>query len=382
MFTSNKNFGWFFIVIGVLTLSFLLIQCSKQGSEVVTIGAVLPLTGSGAIWGQNAKKGIDLALDEINSGGGVKGRKLEVIYEDSESLPKSAVSALRKLINAHHVHATITDIASSNVLAMAPIAESNKVVMLSPGASSPEITNAGEYTFRNWPSDALQGIYSAKIAYDKLKFRKVAIIYVNNAYGVGLKDVFTKEFNKLGGEVLITEAFKQEDTDYRMQLTKIKNIESDGIYIPGYPKEMALLLKQSKELGITKQILATEAFEDPKILEVAGDAAEGVIYSYPKPADPKERIVGEFINNYKKHYAEEPGICSDTGYDAIRILAWAMEESGFTGPEIQKQLLKLKDFPGAAGLTTFDENGDAQKPFIFKTVKNGTFVNYTPQELE
>ena len=370
----------------VLTISLIflltLAGCGEQKPESVTIGAVLPLTGSGAIWGQNAKKGIDLALDEINSAGGVKGTKIEVVYEDSETLPKSAVSAFRKLIDTHQIEVCIADIASSNVLAMAPIAESNKIVIISPGASSPEITGAGEYIFRNWSSDALQGVYSAKMAYNVLKFRKVAIVYVNNAYGVGLRDVFTKEFKKLGGEVLIAEAFKQEDTDFRMQLTKIKNANPDGIYLPGYPKEIPLLLKQAKELGLDKQILATEAFEDPKILEVAGDAAEGVIFSYPKPADQKEKVVSDFISNYKKRYGEEPGICSDTGYDAIRIIAWAMEHAGFTSQKIQKQLLKLKDFPGAAGATTFDENGDVLKPFIFKTVKNGKFVMYESQILE
>ena len=354
------------LVSTVLTLS-----CAKKEKEI-KIGAILPLTGDAAIWGQNVKKGIE----DVNNRGGVKGKKIRVIYEDSQGLPQNATSALHKLINADKVQAIIGEVASSSVLAMAPIAEKAKVVLLSPGASNLKITDAGEYTFRNWHSDACEGSYLAKTAYEKLNMRKMSIIYVNNAYGAGLEEVFSNEFRRLGGVILVSEGFEQNATDFRSQLTKIKDSQSNGIFMPGYPKEMPIVLKQAKELGIKARFLCPSAFEDEVILRVAGANAEGVIYVYPKMGDLSKKEVADFYKSYKAKYGIAPGALSDTGYDALKLIVRAMSTDGFSGPEIQRGLLKIRDYPGVAGKTTFDENGDIIKDFNLKVVKDGKFTDY------
>lgn len=361
-----------FLLLCVLSVLLVISGCSKKEPREIRIGAVLPLTGSAAVWGQNAKMGIEIALDEINSSGGIRGKKIRLIYEDSQSLPRNAVSALQKLISTDKVSVVIGDIASSSVLAMAPIAEKNHVVLLSPGASNPDISKAGDYIFRNWQSDALEGDVDAHFAYEKLGYNKAATLYVNNAYGTGLKDVFEEVFRKLGGKILISESFQQGDTDMRSQIRKIAEANPALIYMPGYPPEMAIVLRQAKEMGIKIQFLSVQAFDDPKILETAGGAAEGAIFSVPKPPDTSNTVVSNFIRKYKEKFNKEPGVCSDTGYDALKIVCWTIDRTTeISGSAIQLQLLKLKDFPGAAGATTFDSNGDVVRDFIFKKIKAG-----------
>jgi branched-chain amino acid transport system substrate-binding protein len=299
---------------------------------------------------------------------------VNLIFEDSQSDPAIAVSALQKLISTDKVSVVIGDIASSSVLAMAPIAEKAKVVLLSPGASNPDISQTGEYIFRNWQSDALEGEVDAKFAYEHLGYRNMAVLYVNNAYGTGLKTVFEASFQKLGGKILNSESFEQGAVDMRSQLNKIRKLKPDAIYMPGYPPEMAILLRQAKEMGIKIPFLSVQAFDDQKILETAKDAAEGVIFSVPKPPDTSNPVVSSFISKYKAKFNREPGVTSDTGYDALKIIVRAMNQAGTSAEQVRHQLLTLKDFPGAAGLTTFDKNGDVIKQFIFKQVKNGQFV--------
>ncbi|KAA0222299.1 hypothetical protein EDS67_27215 [candidate division KSB1 bacterium] len=357
----------------ILVSAVLIFSCVKK--EKIEIGAVLPLTGSAAVWGQNAKMGLDIALKEINESGGILGSMMSLAYEDSESDPTKAVSALQKLININKIQVVVGDIASSSVLAMAPVAEGQQVVLLSPGASNPDITNAGNFIFRNWQSDALEGQVDADFAYSTRGYRKMAVLYVNNAYGGGLRTVFEEFFKKLGGQIVASEGFEQSSTDLRSQISRIAAAKPDAVFMPGYPPEMGAALKQAKEMGLKFQILSVQAFDDPQILQIAGDAAEGVIFSVPKPPDTSDTVVSNFMRKYKQTYNKEPGVCSDTGYDALRIIAWAMNSGARSSQEIKDQLLKLKDFSGAAGSTTFDENGDVLKPFIFKKVENGKFVS-------
>lgn len=386
MFRRNPRYVQIFglITVGILlSVGLLLSGCEQKRSatveekkpEVFKVGAVLALTGSASVWGENVRKGMELALDEIHAAGGVKGKKIEIIYEDSQSDPTKAVAALQKVISTAQVPVVIGDIASSNVLAMAPVAESEKVVLISPGASNPDISHAGEYIYRNFPSDALEGRVDADYAFQQLKWKKVAILYIKNAYGEGVFRVFKEAFTKHGGIVILEDSFNQGAIDFRAQLTKVKNITVDGIFLPGYPDEMAKLLKQAKELGVKKPFLSTQAFDDPQVLKIAGEAAEGVVFSTPEPPSDADPIVANFRQNYKKKYGKDIGLMSDTGYDALKIVAVAIERGGYSVQAIKAQFDALKNYPGAAGSTTFDQYGDVPKPVIFKVVKKGEFVN-------
>jgi branched-chain amino acid transport system substrate-binding protein len=370
MFKDMKKTIFFLIVF------ILMIQCSQNNREEITIGIVLPLTGSAAVWGQNAKMGIDLALSEILKIDTLNKVKIRIVYQDSKSETKDAVSAFQNLLSLYRIPVVIGDIASSSVLAMAPIAERNKVVLLSPGASNPDISKAGDFIFRNWQSDALEGEIDARFAFEKLEVRNVCILNVNNAYGVGLKDYFIKTFEGLGGNILQIESFEQDATDMRTQLSKINSRKPDLIFMPSYPNEMISVLKQAKELNINLHFVSTQAFDDPTILENAKDAANGVIFSVPAPPDTSKTIVQNFIKHYSMKYNVEPGVCSNTGYDAMYLIAEAANKGARMGEDFKNFLYSVENYYGAAGNTTFDKNGDVIKPFIFKIVKNNHFINY------
>jgi len=364
------------VAIFLMPLLFLVTGCAREAQEL-KIGAILPLTGDAASWGERGKKGIDLAIKEINERGGIKGRKLRVIYEDTQASPKLGAAAMKKLATIDKVPVVIGDIVSATTLAAAPIAEKNKVVLLSPTASAPAITQAGDFIFRIWPSDLAEGTAMAKFAWEQ-GFRNVGVLYIQNDYGVGLKDVFSKKFSQLGGSVPMALGYKPDETDFRSYLTKLKRAGPEAIYLISYYKDGALAVKQARELGVELQFLGTTAIEDPKFLELAGQAAEGLIYPLASGYDPKseEEIVQKFKANFKKLYGEEPGFVEAQCYDAVKVVAHSIREGGFTGPEIQKAMAKIEGFKGVTGVITFNENGDVIKPVTMKVIKGGKFQVY------
>lgn len=362
------------VAVIVIAVVVFVMQKERQTQQGIKIGAILPLTGDGAKYGVAAKRAIDLVMLDVNKGGGVNGKIVTVVYEDTRGVGKDGVSAIQKLITVDKVPAVIGGLFSSVTLAVAPIAEKNHVVLLSPTSSAPKITDAGEYIFRNCASDVFEGKVMADAAAQKLKIEKVAILYINNDYGVGIASVFKKTLAVHGGQVVAEEAFSQGSTDFRTQLTKIAALKLDGIYIVGY-KELGHLLKQAKEIGLKRQFMSTVMFEDPDILSTAGDAAEGVIYSaraYDQSSD--EPHVKEFVTSFKQHYGEEPDIFAAYAYDAARILVQVMTEKGASADAIKQGIYAIRDFPGVTGSTSFDENGDVIQPAYLKTVENGKFT--------
>jgi len=371
-----KRFTNLITVTLVLTTIFALLftpACSKKESNVIKIGATLPLSGDAAVWGNNTREGVDLSIEQVNSGGGILGRRIAIVYEDTEALPQKGVNAYQKLVQVDKVTAIIDDSVSSVTLSMAPLAQKDHIVILATGATAPKISEAGEYIFRIWNSDAYEGQVAAEYAFNALGLRDVAIFYINNDYGKGLDGVFSTQFRKLGGKIVSSQSFEQNSADMRSQLTKIQASNPDGLYLVGYPKEIPVALVQAKELGIKVKLIGTVAMQDPKLIENAREAADGLMFPYPK--DPNGKEAEAFKASFKKKYGKDPGITSDVGYDAVKMIVKAIELSGGnSGEDIRKGLNMLKDYPGASGVMTFDENGDVHKPIGIKVVKNGQFV--------
>jgi branched-chain amino acid transport system substrate-binding protein len=369
--------GWWFValaLVAVLVASVWLWRSRESHAGQVSVGVILPLTGDGAKYGATARKAIDLAFGDVNASGGIKGTPLRAIYEDSQGKPQQGVSALQKLITLDHVKSVIGDLFSSVTLAMAPIAESNRVVILSPTSSAPAITKAGDYIFRNCASDEFEGRAMAEAAVDRLGIRRVAILYTNNDYGVGIVTVFRKRFVEKGGTVVAEEAFLQGANDFRAQLTKLRSVSSDAVYIVGY-KELGQVLKQASELGLKRQFLSTVMFEDPEILRVAGPAADGVVYSARAyDAENTDTQTRTFVREFRERYGETPDIFAAFSYDAANILARAIRTGGADGEGIKNALYAIKDFKGVCGPASFDENGDVSQPAFLKTTRQGAFV--------
>ena len=349
---------------------------SQPGS--VKIGAVLPLTGDSSAWGEQGKYGIELAVEEINAKGGINGKKLEVVYEDSQAIPKYAVTSIQKLINVDKVPAVAGDMVSATTLAMAPIAEKSKTVLIAISASAPAITNAGEYIYRVWPSDLLEGSVLAEFA-AKNKYRKVCILFIQTDYGTGLRDAFKKTLEQKGGKVLLTQGYKQDETDFKSALLKVKSKKPDAVYIVGYYKDSGLILKQAKEIGLKTQFFGATAVESPKLIEIAGDAAEGLIYPIITDFDPEHPtpVANQFIEHFKKKFGIAPDWASSHAHDAVVVIAEAMKKGGATGTGIKKAIDFQRRFEGVTGKIIFDENGDViDKPVTIKTVRHGKFEAY------
>ena len=348
--------------------------CVKKEEKEIRIGAVFCMTGSGKTVGEDTFRGVELAVEQINSKGGILDKKIKLIIEDDQTAPQMSVTATQKLIKSDKVKVIIGALPSSNTLADIPVAESSRVVLLSPASSNPKISKGGDYIFRNWISDLVEGEAIAKYIFNVLKQKKVAILFVNNEYGSGLKDVFKNIFEQLGGTVTIAESYEQDATDFRTQLTKIKATSPDSIYYPGHPKEIALILNQAKEMKISLPFESAVAFEDPIVLELSKGNAEGVIYSTPFfDLNSDSPAIKKFTETFRKKYNRDPGVFAAHGYDALNIIALAIQKGGYDSDKIKEQLYKIKDFDGVSGKTSFDHNGDVIKPVSIKTVKNGKF---------
>jgi len=364
------------IALGILIIVAVILSLRRpHGREQeVVIGAILPLTGQGAAYGQAAKLGMDLALQQTNSRGGINGRMLRIIYEDSQGDPRSGVSAFQKLVDVDHVQAVLGDLLSSVTLSIAPIANRRHVVLLSPASSSPKLTDSGEYVFRNCPSDIYEGTVMADYVIHNLEFKRVAILRINNEYGVGIGTVFRNEITQNGGVVVAEESYADDATDFRTQITKIASQNPQAVYLLGYT-QIGYILRQAKELGLKTQFLSTVTFEDPEILKLAGDAANGVVYSASKfTPSSNDEVIHRFVHAYEVANNSEPNIFAGLSYDAVQILVIAMQGGGITGPQIMGALHKVKNYPGVAGETTIDKHGDAILTPVLKTVRDGKFV--------
>lgn len=343
--------------------------------EPIKIGFATPLTGDAAAWGLPAKRGAEIALDKVNAEGGISGRKLELIFEDDRCDGATAATIANKFINIDKVPAIVGPVCSSAVLGEAPIVEQNKVVLLSAGASAPAIRDAGEYVFSIYPLDNYEAGLAAEFAYENLSKRKAAILYANNDYGKGAKDVLEEKFKEKGGEIRIMENYLIGQKDFRAQLTKIKNSGADVLFIWGQPNEMVPILKQLRELGVNLQIITTSVDIETEDLRKAGpEIADEVIYTIFKAVSNFN--AGYLRSEHQKRYGEDEDGLAPFGYDVVLLIADALRSAGPDADKIRDYLYTVRDFPGASGTMSFDEDGTVVKEFEFKTVKNGQFVPY------
>jgi branched-chain amino acid transport system substrate-binding protein len=341
--------------------------------EPIKIGAILPLSGKNATYGNEIKNAIDLAIEEINNSGGINGRKIEVIYEDDQADPKVGVNAMQKLVNIDKVPVVLGSWVSGVVVASAPIAEKAKVIVMAE-AIAPSITNAGDYIFRIQPSATYYSDKLMEVVINKLGLKKIAIIYINNEFGVALRDTLRSATQRLGGQIVAEESYMPGDSDFRSQLTKIKSAKPEALFIGGY-QEQINIIKQANELGLKTQFLAGPPFESQTTIQSLGNLAEGVIYPYHFAVEKANPKTISYMEAYKKKFGVETGGFAPLMYDAVYIIANAMKKCE-TNTDCIKTELYNTNYNGVSGNITFDKNGDPIIPIIIKTVKNGKFVPY------
>jgi branched-chain amino acid transport system substrate-binding protein len=358
------------VIILIIVVVLIVIQIRKA-SKGLNIGAILPLTGDNARYGIWIQEALNLYIDEVNASGGINGKKIRIIYEDDQTDPKLATLAMQKLSEINRVSVVFGSWASSCVLALAPIAERNKIVIMAQ-AISPQIRLAGDYIFRDIPDAQYSLSFLVPFAVKK-GAKNVAILFVNNDYGKDQAEVFEEKLENLGGKIVFKEGYNIDTSDFRTVLTKILATHPDSIYLPGY-SEVGLILRQAKELGLNVNIYASDPFENDDILKIAGEAAEGVFYPFFYDALNENEETKLFISHYKQRYSREPEGTAALAYNGIKIIVEAVRRVGMDSTKIKDALYQFKNYKGALGEINIDNYGDMALPVYIKTVREGKFI--------
>lgn len=351
----------------------LLMGCNQIKNDTIKIGAILPLTGDAAAWGIPPRNGALLAVEQINATGGINGKKLELIVEDGGCDPKMGVNAINKLLSADKPIAVVGAVCSAVTLAIAPIVEKNKIVLISPASTHPSITDAGEYIFRVMPSDEIRAKVFAEYIYS-LGHKTAVVLAINNEAGKGAELNFTKYFELQGGKVIGVENYMPDANNVKTQLTKIKKLKPDIILALSQVKDAVIVLKDVKELNVSIPLFfQSEALDDPSVIQNAGNAANGATYITFAKSD--NEIAKSFEDAYKIRFNEDPNIFAPEAYDAVMLIANSLKKFKDISPEkLQIDLYKVYEYKGASGILTFDNNGDVIKPLEIKEIANLTSI--------
>jgi branched-chain amino acid transport system substrate-binding protein len=344
----------------------------------IVIGEVGSMTGNEATFGTSSDKGIQLAVAEANSAGGVKSRQLKVAVLDDEGKPEQAATAATKLIASDHVTALLGEVASTRSLFMAPKAQQAKVPMITPSSTNPKVTDVGDYVFRACFIDPFQGYVMARFARENLKLSKVAVLRdVRNDYSVGLANVFKENFTKLGGSIVAEESYSAGDVDFRAQLTNMKQASPEAIFVPGYYTDVGLVARQARDAGLSVPLLGGDGWDSEKLWEIGGEALLGSYFSNHYSVDDPSPRIQEFVVKFKKFYGGVPDSLAAQAYDAAGMLIDAMKRApDLSGTAIRDALAATKDFHGVTGNISLDAHRNPVKPAVVLKIGAGGKYEY------
>jgi len=387
---------WMMPLTVILVLSTLLglVACGGQQAEEpseeepIKVGWFGALTGDWALWGEASRNGTLFTIEQVNEAGGVLGgRQLELIAYDNKSDQLESVNVVRRLITEDGVVAVIgTNSSGSNIavnIAVAPIAEENKVPIIATYATNPRVTQPEEgvlmqYTFRVCFTDPYQGSVMADFAYSDLGARKAAVLYeISSDYSVGLRDFFVQRWEELGGELVADEAFKTGDVEFRAQLTSIRDAEPDVIIMPFLAKEVALAAKQARDLGITVPFIGGDGWPSPTLLEMAAAAVEGCYFVDHTNVNADN--VQEYRAAYEERFGSDIQVNAIMTHDAVLVLVAAIEKAGSADPTaIRDALEQIDPVDGFTGRITIDPatHNPLGKSAVIMTIKDGAFEFY------
>lgn len=350
----------------------------QENKEPIKMGVILPLTGDAAAYGEPMRNIMELARTEINAAGGVNGSDLELIYEDGKCAGKDGTSAMQKLVNVDKVQVVLGGFCSGETIPAAKIANEKKVLLFSGGASSPDLTMAGPFFFRNYPSDTSQGQVLADVAFNKKNWKKAAIIQEQTDYALGFRKAFEEKYKALGGTVVL-ETFTTEAKDLRSSLTKLKGSNSDVLVISTQtPATAERVLKQLNDLNWKPSLIGIDVIPSSNIPKNNPELVEGLIGAEftPDITTPKAKA---FLDAYKAKYNKDLEYISYamTIYDAVYMLKQAITEAGNDGTKVMEWLNKTKGWEGVSGIVEFDENGDRKAGHSPEVVKDGKVERLT-----
>src|SRR5471032_1644576 len=323
--------------------------------EPVMMGVSGPLTGQNAQYGTQWKQGFDLALDEINAAGGIKGRPLAYIFEDSQSDPRQSVAVAQKFVADKKIVIELGDFASPASMAASPIYQKAKLVQFGFTNSHPDFTKGGDYMWSNSVSQADEQPLSAAYAVKSLGLKKIAVLHLNTDWGRTSKDLYVKAAKEYGAEIVAVEAYIPDEKDFRSTLVRVRDAKPDGLELLSYYSDAALIARQAKQAGLKLPMVAASSVYSPKLIELGGDAVEGMFTASRYFPDDPRPLVRKFVTAFKAKYGKEPDAFNAYAYDTVILMAQVMNQFGFEREQIHQGLAKVKDVPSLIfGKATFD----------------------------
>jgi branched-chain amino acid transport system substrate-binding protein len=346
------------------------------GGEPVTIGVSGPLTGQNAQYGAQWKKGFDLALEEVNAKGGVNGRPLRYVFEDSQADPRQTVAIAQKFVSDPKIVIEVGDFSSTASMAASPIYQRAGLVQFGFTNSHPNFTKGGDFIWSNSVSQADEQPRLARYAAD-LGFKRLAVLYLNTDWGRQSQKIFTEAAKADGLDVVASEGYQPDEKDFRSTLVRVRDAKPDAIVLISYYADGALITRQIRTVGLTTPIVASGSIYSPKFIELAGDAANGVFTEtnfFPGENRPE---VQAFVTKFRAKYNEEPDDFNAVAYDTIILLAAVMNQYGVDRASIRDGLAQIKDVPSVIyGKATFDPETRrvAGARAVYLVIKNGQYT--------
>jgi len=349
-----------------------------MAQDVVKLGFFAPVTGPAAADGESALNSAKLAVEVINESGGIDGMNVELVDYDDHLDSKQSVSIAQKLTTRDNVVAVVSGSYSGTTRPAATIYQNAKTPMISAYAIHPDIPRTGDYIFQQSFPGPVQGRVGGYMAVDDLGAQEIAILYVDNDFGSTLNDNFQTYVKDKGAEVVYVDSFAIGEREFNPVLTRIKGLNPDLIYVVAYAGEGAAIMRQAADVGIEAQVLGTEGMDSTtQFLQVAGEAAEGLIITTNLNRDSEEEQVRDYINRYTEKFGFAPDMVGASTYDAFMLLAHVMRQVGPDSEAIKEAMYEVKDYMTNTGLLyRYTEVGEAIKPVQVQIVEDGEFHYY------
>ncbi len=359
------------IALGIVGLLVWKGTAKNKGEDVIKIGAIFPITGDLAQYGEFGMRGMEIALQEFKEDH--PDVKVTIVVEDDMGQPKTAGSAVRKLRDIDGVDMIIGSMASGLTLSVAPEMEKSKIVMMAPTSTASEVTNAGDYIFRTCVSDAYEGACMAEYIQQNFPQKHIGVVYIYNDYGVGLKKNFIEKCTELGLSIQYETGYDANMKDFRTIISNLKSQQIDLIYIVAQ-KEQVEFFSQCKQLNYKPQITASTMLEDEDVIKKLGTFMDGALYTY-RSYDPtrQDSVVARFVSDYQNKYGAVPEYYAASTFDATKVCLYAQYEYKKTDLSLKDYLYTIKGLQGVMGTIEFDENGDVTQGFSIKTIRDGKF---------
>lgn len=346
---------------------------SSEPTGDLVIGHYASMSGGTAHYGQDTDKAVRMVVNETNTAGGIKGRKIKLVTLDTRGDSAEAANAVTRLIDVEKTVAIVGEVASSLSLSGGRVAQRRGVPMITPSSTNPKVTEIGDHIFRVCFLDPFQGKVMAKFARENLKLERVAIIKdVKNDYSIGLASAFKSEFEAVGGKIVTEQSYSQGDTDFSAQLTAIRGTDTQAIFVPGYYAEVGAIAQTAKRLDVKLPLLGGDGWDAPDLFKIGGDALEGSYFSNHFALDTASPKAKTFVAAFTKEYGHAPTGLGALGYDAAAVLVDALSRAtALTPAGIRDALAATKDFEGVTGKITIDENRNASKSAVVLKIEGG-----------